>query len=159
MSEARVAQLVSAYAEVARSRMAGVPVLHPGLRVQAVGFAELPDAPGLLCGVLITPWFMNLVRLPLQAAPGGSWPVGAVAARRVGTHTLDFIGSYEPGPGAFEAASLFSPMFDFADQAAAVATAQAVLRLLREAPAASGAPTAPSRRGFLLGRAAARPER
>jgi hypothetical protein len=48
-------------------------------------------------------------------------------------------------------------MFEFADQAGAVATASEVLKLLRVPPAETVAaepavPQVPSRRGFLLGR-------
>ena len=47
--------------------------------------------------------------------------------------TLDVTGAHEAeGLGAWEQASLFSPMFAFADQPAAVATAREVMRLLRQ---------------------------
>jgi [NiFe] hydrogenase assembly HybE family chaperone len=144
--------------------MAGVPVLHPGLRVQALGF-ELhtngADTPApWASGVLVTPWFMNLLRLPLQrldAVPAletGWLAPGQSAARRFGRQMLDFIGAFEGNGeagelGAFEACSVFSPMAEFADHAAAVATGFEVLRQLRQAPASE--PSA-ARRGFLLGR-------
>ena len=169
---ARVQALATVHHEIARTRMQGLPVLHPALQVQAVGFERQPGAPAWALGVLVTPWFMNLVRLPMPAeaappatestAPAGL-AVGCTAPRDLGGHRFDFIGGFEAGLGAFEAASLFSPMFQFADQAAAVATAQAVLQLLREpaaAPAAEAAtppapvPAGPARRGFLFGRSA-----
>ncbi len=141
------------FAHVAAQRMAGVPVLHPDLRVQAVGFEAEPGG-AVAVGVLITPWFMNLVRLPLAAdvpiaAPGDN------ALRVVGRERFSFIGAEEPGFGAYEVCSLFSPMFEFVDQEAARATAEAVLAELRridEAPtvAAHEVPDA-SRRGWLLG--------
>lgn len=151
----RVQALEAVHREIARSRMQGLPLLHPGLQVQAVGFQAWPAAPDWALGVLVTPWFMNLVRLPLQpvaatpsaertAQPPGpgaapAWlALGATATRELAGQRLDFIGAHETGLGAFEAASLFSPMFEFADQAAAVATAQAVLHLLRE-PVPAGA--------------------
>lgn len=159
----RVAQLEAVFDCVARTRMAGVPLLNPALRVRALGFAAGAREPDLLEGVLITPWFMNLLRLPRQAvaaaAPG--WlAVGQSAARPVGPAAaglrLDFIGRFEPGLGAFEAASLFSPMAEFTDQAAALAVAADVLRQLRQPHAAPAAPQTvpapPSRRGFLFGR-------
>jgi hypothetical protein len=54
--------------------------------------------------------------------------------------------------GAFETCSLFSPMFEFSNHNAALATATEILARLRQ-PAAQTAPTAPGRRSFLLGRA------
>lgn len=95
-----------------------------------------------MLGVLVTPWFMNLLRLPLQPVDGhdatalqaaGLAPLGHTVVRRYGEHALDFTGAHEAeGLGAWEQASLFSPMFAFADQPAAVATAREVMRLLRQ---------------------------
>ncbi|MDE2604347.1 MAG: [NiFe]-hydrogenase assembly chaperone HybE [Burkholderiales bacterium] len=145
----RVAALVRAFEEVAATRMAGLPVMHPQLRVEAVGFARDEDGLG---GVLITPWFMNLVCLP---DGGDALAVGAARERRVGGEAFGFIGAEMPGVGRFEACSLCSPMFHFADQDAARATAQAVLDLLRKSGTAAEAPAMPSRRALFLGRAGA----
>ncbi len=170
LMDQRVQALEQAFARIQRERMADVPVLNPALQVQAVGFALEPceDAePSIAWGVLVTPWFMNLIRLPLRStellAPGSD------AVREMGGQPLDFIGAQEPWLGngtlaRYELCSLFSPMFEFADQAAAVATAAEVLRLLR-APMAEPVPAAqpalpgaavpaPARRGFLFGRSA-----
>jgi [NiFe] hydrogenase assembly HybE family chaperone len=158
-----IARLEAVFADVATTRMAGVPVLHPGLQVRAVGFAPEAGPSPVLCGVLVTPWFMNLLRLPLNAAAAASMLApGAKAERNVGPRCFEFIGAVEPALGRYEASSLYSPMFEFADQAAALATAHAVLALLRPAPATlpststtTAASAAPARRGFLFGRTAA----
>lgn len=183
----RIELLERSFRHIANTRMAGVPVLHAALQVRAVGFAPLPDAPGWLCGVLVTPWFMNLLRLPLEpladvtaAAAAGCLDVGRDATREIGGQPLHFVGAYEERLGHYEQCSLFSPMFHFADQAAAVATAAEVMKLLRNPPAAASAsevaPAAiappapaqkaaparppeaeeprPARRGFLFGRGA-----
>jgi [NiFe] hydrogenase assembly HybE family chaperone len=141
----RVAALEALFRDIGATRMRGVPMLHPGLAVQAVGF-EAADGGAL--GVLMTPWFMNLVWLPADdACP---LPVGTTLRRSVGHEDFDFIAAHEPGFGAFEACSLFSPMFEFADQAAALSTAEHVLAILRAPPPAH--PTVPSRRALLFGR-------
>lgn len=155
------AALATLFEGIAAGRMQGVPILHPALRVQAVGFEAEPDG-STATGVLITPWFMNLVRLPLggdaqMAAPRES------ALRVVGRERFAFIGADEPGFGAYEACSLFSPMFEFADQDAARATAEAVLAELRRvdeppSPKPAVAPD-PSRRAWLLGRTRGEPAR
>lgn len=152
----RVAALEVLFNDIADTRMQGVPVKNPALKVQAVGFAPVPQQPEMLQGVLVTPWFMNLVRLPLRNAPA-TGPVLAErqkATRPFGNTDFEFIGSFEARIGAFEVCSLYSPMFEFADHAAALATAQEVLNQLhRPAPEpAPTAPAAPGRRGFLLGR-------
>jgi [NiFe] hydrogenase assembly HybE family chaperone len=74
----------------------------------------------------------------------------------VGSEVFPFIGAHEEGFGAYEACSLFSPMFEFADHDAALATAQAVLGALHPPASApvSGEPLAASRRALLFGRGA-----
>lgn len=158
----RVAALEGAFRHIRATRMAGVPVLHPGVRVQAVGFEPEAGAGGALCGVLITPWFMSLLRLPMQppASPTAWLGVGCKAMRRIGGTEFEFIGASEHELGVFETSSLFSPMFELADHATALATAHEVLRQLRApplavepaAPARQAGEVAPSRRGFLFGR-------
>lgn len=179
----RTDALVALFSRVAQTRMAGVPILNPALRVEALGF-ELCEAataplgtpteaetqaleiPGAV-GVLVTPWFMNLVWFPLAKSDQADG-VGRSHLRQVGAECFDFIGGYEPGFGHYEACSLFSPMFEFTNPAAARATAQAVLATLRQpvvtapvvAPGPIATPPAPpvqpaelaARRAFLFGR-------
>jgi [NiFe] hydrogenase assembly HybE family chaperone len=143
--------LQARFEHIARTRMAGLPVVNAALQVQAVGFERLPAEPGVALGVLVTPWFMNLVRLPLDEAAQGRM-AGATQrqARGVGAARIDFIGHDEAGLGRFECCSLFSPMQAFAEQRNAVEVAQGVLHGLRSAAAAQ--PEQPARRGFLTGR-------
>lgn len=157
----RVQALAQAFVYIGYTRMQGVPVQNSQLAVQSIGFQAAPaleHVPEALAGILITPWFMNLVRLPVvaQTATQGWLAPGIKAHRTLGCERFEFMGAFEDGLGAFEVCSLFSPMFEFADQASAVATATEVLVLLREpvaAPVASALPQ-PSRRGFLFGRTA-----
>jgi [NiFe] hydrogenase assembly HybE family chaperone len=141
---ARVLALEATFQHIAATRMAGLPLMHPRLKVQAVDFADADD--GVALGVLVTPWFMNLVRLPLhsEAAAALRPAPGQGEDLSIGGWTLRFLGQQEPGLGRFAAASLVSPMSEFADQAAAVATARSLLERLRPRPA---------RRGFLFGAA------
>lgn len=145
----RVAALEQAFRAIEATRMCGLPMLHAGLQVEAVGFAmQAIDEGSAALGILITPWFMNLMLLPLDGTP--MRPVGKVRVRNLGGERFEFIGAQEDGFGAYEMCSLFSPMFEFADQAAARATAVEVLSVLRRQEAQ--APSAPSRRAFLTGR-------
>jgi [NiFe] hydrogenase assembly HybE family chaperone len=55
------ADLCARYEWIHAERMCGLPILNPALRVATIGFREHgTDA----VGVLVTPWFMNLVVLP-----------------------------------------------------------------------------------------------
>jgi len=155
---ARVQGLVDAFERIGRTRMAGVPILNPALRVQAIGFAAQQHAgaeAGGALGILVTPWFMNLIWLaaPDTAAP----PVGETTLRRIGGEALEFIAAHDEATGAYELCSLYSPMFEFDDQASACAIAEAVLHALRQAPAPIPAQRepAPARRAFLFGRSGA----
>ncbi len=56
-----VDQLVSAYRDIVQPRMLSLPMYNTALKVEAVGL-QVHD--GRVCGVLVTPWFMNLVLLP-----------------------------------------------------------------------------------------------
>jgi [NiFe] hydrogenase assembly HybE family chaperone len=173
----RVAVLQAVFSEVGATRMAGLPLCHPGLQVEALGFEPLRQADavasGLLCaddlqarglwlpplaiGVLVTPWCMNLVSLPIEREDTPQ-RVGRNHRLVLGGHVLSFIGAHEPALGSFGACSLFSPMQDFADALAARETALAVLDGLRPPAPDRGpvaAPAVPSRRGFLFGRSSA----
>lgn len=151
----RVQALERAFTDIAHTRMLGVPVQNPALHVQAIGFSPEPDDANMLLGVLVTPWFMNLVRLPTQAvAPGNTLlAVGQKGTRAAGNESFEFVGACEADLGAFEVCSLFSPMFQFANHAAATDTANEVLNQLRTLvkPITPPTQTRPSRRGFLFG--------
>jgi hypothetical protein len=54
--------LAAIYRGAARA-MRDLPVYNPALAVAAIGFRALDDHA---FGVIVTPWFMNLVRVPLD---------------------------------------------------------------------------------------------
>ncbi|HUN92972.1 MAG TPA: [NiFe]-hydrogenase assembly chaperone HybE [Burkholderiaceae bacterium] len=157
-------RLQQAFVDIAQDRMAGLPMVHPDVGVEAVGFAPHPGPDGEegWLGVLITSWCMNLVWIP--ATPDAARSVASPGATRLhalGDSAYAFIGSHEAiaGHGRFEACSLFSPMSDFADHAAARAVADEILRSLRKAAQQAGGEQAAtaretvetSRRRFLFG--------
>ena len=146
----RAATLTSVFRTIEDTRMDGMPFLHPELQVEAVDFEAVEDGA---FGVLITPWFMNLMWLPFDDA--AAVLAGATRVRELGGERLEFIGAREDSFGAYEMCSLFSPMSAFADQDAARKTAGEVLRLLRMPAAQADVPQVaqiPSRRAFLTGR-------
>lgn len=140
------AKLVSTFEHIWRTRMADVPILNPNLSVQAVGFRM---ADGRWIGVLITPWFMNLLLLPADCELPASTPGDSVLVNLPGGE-MPFLLANEPGIGEYAMCSLFSPVMEFADMDAAVATAEAVLALMFPTPTpeetVSAEPVAMSRR-------------
>ena len=152
--EHRVSALADFYRLVQRERMQGVPILNPALSVEAVGFRWGDDGQTVAEGVLITPWFMSLVRLPQTLEDHGG-RVGCKAVHDFGNERFEFIGAHDPALGFHETCALFSPMGGFATQAQARETAEAALALLRPAPAAVPvAEPVPARRAFFTGRRA-----
>lgn len=153
--EHRVSTLVQFYRLVQTERMQGVPILNPALSVEAVGFRWGDDEQTVAEGVLITPWFMSLVRLP-RALEGHGGRVARKAVHGFGSERFEFIGAHDPAVGYHETCALFSPMGGFATQAQARETAEASLALLRPAPTpAPAAEPVPARRAFFTGRRAA----
>lgn len=155
--QARVTLLEAFYRRVQTERMQGIPILNPALSVEAVGFqlgAPAPEGEEPVAeGVLITPWFMSLVRLPMALQPHAG-RVGCKAVRDFGCERFDFIGGHEWPLGYHETCALFSPMQGFATQEQARETAQASLALLRPAPAVQPpvVEAIPPRRAFFLAR-------
>lgn len=124
-------ELETTYRLIHATRMQDVPILNPAIRIEAVGFHAWQ---GGWLGVMVTPWFINLMLLPGEA------PLPAVAS---GEETLlalpegqmPFIGGHEAAIGPYLMCSLFSPLPQFADHDSAVATAREVLQLLCTPPA------------------------
>ena len=116
------ARIEGTFTRIAATRMAGVPVMNPALSVAMRG---LRRHGGHWVGVLVTPWFMNLLLLPV--ADDGARRVGEKTALALPSGGYEGIWGHEDALGGYWSCSLFSPMFDFADQETAVATADAAL--------------------------------
>lgn len=140
--------LEATFNRIQHTRMQDMPVLNPALSVQALAFKRYQQD---WLGVLITPWFMNLVLLPNlpstwhQQAPGNKFS----AAFPYGV--FEFTVAHDAQLGVYALCSLFSPMFEFAGQAEAVSAAQAAIQGLLTPPEAPKA-QAISRRDLLRGK-------
>lgn len=130
-----VARLEAAFRTIGATRMQGLPFVNERLAVEAVGFRRWE---GRWLGVLITPWFMNLVLLPDDPCRWHSLPVRASRSYALPAGVFDFIAGYEEGVGEFQSCSLFSPMFEFREQEVARATALAALAALFDVAARPG---------------------
>ena len=65
-----VESLVSTYRDIVQPRMSSLPMFNQALRVEAVDFQPHQDRA---YGVIITPWFMNLVVLPAEDDDWKRW--------------------------------------------------------------------------------------
>ncbi|MBB94567.1 MAG: rubredoxin [Rhodobacteraceae bacterium] len=118
------AKLVTEFTEVWHAKMRDVPIVNNLLQVQAAGWGVHGGRP---LGVLISPWFMNLVQLP---SPGEDWSdlrAGQKEIMAFPSGDYEFIHNTRPVIGGYKACSLFSPMNDFKTQAQAIEVAEAVM--------------------------------
>ena len=106
--------------------MDGLAFINPALAVEAVGFAPWQ---GHWLGVLLTPWFMNLILAPRDVAAWQSLRPGETRCYRFPAGAYDFIGAQDDIAGEYQMCSLFSPLLHFDDHE----TARLVAELAREA--------------------------
>ena len=101
-------------------------------------------------GVLISPWFMNLVQLPAEGEDWSALVPGAKEVIAFASGEYEFIHNVREMVGGYKACSLFSPMGEFRSQAQAVDVARAVMVALISARpsqrAISSGASAPRRR-------------
>ena len=119
--------LEQTYSTIQTERMCGMPFLNSVLRAQAVGFQRWGEH---CLGVMITPWFMNVMLLPCEGDGWTDLPPGTTVQHRFPSGVYEFVVGEESGIGRYQSCSLFSPMEMFEDQTAAVATAEAALAAL-----------------------------
>lgn len=149
-------KLVSVFEAIRSERMEGVPILNPHLTVEAVDFREWR---GHWLGVLVTPWFMNLMLLPGRDGAFDHLLEGGAVGYDLPAGTVEFLVGREDQLGIYLSRSLFSPMSDFGDQDTARLAAREAMKGLMVAPAEKEAEPVPpsistqpmSKRDFLRG--------
>lgn len=114
-------RLALAYREIGDRAMRDLPIYNDALGVEAVGFRPYN---GTIVGIVVTPWFMNVVMPADEIAQETSAPSLRL---RFPAGDIDFAISEVGSIGRIASCSLFSPMFEFADTDSARATAEAAL--------------------------------
>jgi [NiFe] hydrogenase assembly HybE family chaperone len=121
------------FRQIETDRMAGIPILNHALQVEVVGLQRF--GAEWLC-ILLTPWFMNVMLLPVPPADGAmpdTSYAGAVGHKELVAFPagrFEMIQGYEAGIGHYRMCSLFSPVLEFADHESAVQAAEAALAAL-----------------------------
>jgi hypothetical protein len=91
------ARFEAVFAGIATTRMAGVPVLNPALGVAMRGWQAVEPFE---LGVLVTPWFMNLLAVPQAGGPTAA-RVGEKAHLALPSGAYEAIWSHEAALGGF----------------------------------------------------------
>ncbi len=118
--EETTARITSSFEAIHRDAMADVPILNHALNVEVVG---LHEREGRAMGIIVTPWLMSFI---IVGKEDDDW-----ASRKTGSHEklafpsgeLDFKINHFDGIGPCATYGIQSPMSCFADQNAALASA------------------------------------
>lgn len=122
--DALAAKLVAEFREIWHAKMRDLPMVNKLLSVEAVGFRLVDNRP---LGVLISPWFMNLIQLPAEDEDWSGLQPGAKELIAFPSGEYEFIHNSRDMIGGYKACSLFSPMGDFSTQMQAQEVARAVM--------------------------------
>jgi [NiFe] hydrogenase assembly HybE family chaperone len=134
--------------------MHDLPFVNAALGVEAIGFARYQ---GDWLGVVITPWFLNLLLVSGGGQLWGDIPAGERRYLSLPCGTLQFIADDDPDIGPYQYCPLIAPVTDLADMAQARIVAADALQTVFGPPAGASPPEAPppaedrpavSRRGF-----------
>jgi [NiFe] hydrogenase assembly HybE family chaperone len=145
---ATIEALEAYYRAVLSDRMAGMPFVNPALEVEAIGFRDFGEHR---LGVLLTPWFMNLVLLPGTDDWNDSTQ-GSTCRWTLPEGTYEFNICQDKDLGVYMTALLFRSVTDFEDQETARATALEIMqRLFEKSPDSSATGRTLSRRELFSG--------
>lgn len=134
----RVIALSTHFKAVAQ-RMADLPMYNAALEVVCVGFRANAERE---IGVLVTPWCMNLTLFPAESDSWAEWGETEIGRKQMivlPSGQYEGIFGWSELTGGFMSCSLFSPMFEFVEQAVALETAEEVMKALFDS--ANEAPT------------------
>jgi [NiFe] hydrogenase assembly HybE family chaperone len=128
----RLPALVATFTRIAAD-MADLPFYNAALSIEAVGFQPFGSES---LGVLITPWFMNLMLIPAQAEAYAEDRNGAKRVVEFPSGPQTFLHGGTEDFGMFWSRSLASPMDAYRSQPQVRAAARlALTRLLAPPPA------------------------
>jgi [NiFe] hydrogenase assembly HybE family chaperone len=114
--------------------MNDIPIVNKKLEVEVIGFVDWghdKSKSAAEVGVLITPWFMNIVLLPKESMKQ-EVRVGKTANILFPDGEYSFLTQQDSEFGVYLTCSLFSPMFEFKTQEQARGTAEAVMQQLMQ---------------------------
>lgn len=125
--EQKTALLKNTFNTIYKERMFDIPIINDKIDVSVIGFQQWQNS--YLC-ILITPWFMNLMLLPGEDENWDELRETTSTRHTFPSGNYQFLVGFEADIGKYQMCSLFSPMFEFADNDAAVDTAEVAIKEL-----------------------------
>jgi [NiFe] hydrogenase assembly HybE family chaperone len=112
--------------------MRDLPIYNDKVAIEALGFQRFGD--DALLGVVLTPWFMNLIMLPIAPEPMRMAEIGRPVEVEIPVGKRTFVIGGNDVIGLYRAHSLHSPVLTFTLPGQAQAEARRQLALLMTAP-------------------------
>jgi [NiFe] hydrogenase assembly HybE family chaperone len=128
--EERIRQLVERFTHIGDNAMRDLPIYNHALQVDAISF-ESTQAGWL--GVLITPWFINVMLLPKQKQKT-TIPLGDKVIHELASGVHQFSVGEDDELGRYDFLTLASPTLRYKSHQAARDAAQKALSKLRTPP-------------------------
>jgi [NiFe] hydrogenase assembly HybE family chaperone len=131
------AWLEAHYRHVWETRMRDLPFVNAALAVEAIGFQRIE---GDWLGVVITPWFVNLVLVYGGGQLWGDIPAGERRYLNLPCGTMQFIADDDPDIGPYQYCPLIAPVDKLPDMATARFVAADAIKTVFTAPPAVAEP-------------------
>ncbi len=108
-----IQKLEKAFLKVQLEQMQNVPILNDALKVEATAFIKYKDN---CLGILITPWFMNVVLLSDKPEVEQKLEIGSKQEHKFPSGSYEFTVNEVDGVGYYQSHAIYSPMMDFNNQ-------------------------------------------
>jgi [NiFe] hydrogenase assembly HybE family chaperone len=112
--------------------MRDMPIYNERIAIEAFGFRRFGE--GELLGVVLTPWFMNMIKLPIEPVPMDMAEIGRTVSVELPAGKRAFVVGGDATIGLYQAHSLHSPVLNFTLPGQAQAEARRMLALLMTPP-------------------------
>ena len=126
-----VNNLVSRFQQIGAERIFGLPIYNDKLTVEAVDFQQ---CKGGLIGVLVTPWFMNVMLLPKDASPYQHQQLGEKVKYQLESGEHEFVIGEDEEVGRYLFRTVTSPTHCYKKQVLAVNAGSKALAALLTPP-------------------------
>mgnify|MGYP001814253966 CR=1 FL=1 len=123
--------LVARFQQIGVERIFGLPIYNDALNVEAV---EFQSCDGGLIGVLITPWFMNIMLLPEDTSPWQTQELGVKVKYKLDSGEHEFVIGEDEEVGRYLFRTVTSPTHCYKKQIAAINSGKKALSALLAPP-------------------------